>query len=129
MFCDSGTLGVVSCAICDRKIERPAFNAIRFSGKDVCPRCAYNVYRYFEAKGHQFGCQRCGEAGGLKRHADVVLCDECAAAEPFRPFRESGGSIPGECPCGEGKNPLHALLKSHEPPVLNKSGGSRVKGE
>lgn len=39
-------------------------------------------------------------------------------------FRESGDSIPAECPCGEGKNPLHAFLNCGQAPPLNKSGGS-----
>jgi hypothetical protein len=48
------------------------------------------------------------------------------AAATYRTMEigQSGRSISAECPCGEGKNPLHALLKSHDRPLSNKTGRS-----
>jgi hypothetical protein len=72
----------------------------------------------------------------------VVSCDGCADEAPSlchvheqiarqlearatAKIGQSGRSISAECSCGEGKNPLHALLKSHDSPNSNKTGRSR----
>ena len=77
--------------------------------RDMCAECALRAKGIAEAMGFALSVAVIDYSG-----------EDLASLET----RESGGSIPAECPCGEGKNPLHALLKSHEPPVLNKSGGS-----
>lgn len=71
---------------------------------------------------------------GAPLHLQPDLCDDHGSSyllrvgrvlgELTRDFGQSGRSISAECPCGEGENPLHALMKSHDRPLSNKTGRS-----